>query len=1285
MEESTDNFKKVLKKVAKKMTKKFLVIILIIVVILSLLGSFVYFLNIDAAEYKGDDWSNTPYAASQYTGNVDISANGEIATSMTAQELWDKMIENKNNIREYLDNPKELKKLMNAEVITKFLDTRENPDEPINWDSEELTDVNSKEIQGIAKLKRADSNNNKYTMTYVDESTFQSYIDEYNSSGSEEAKQNALKHFTLAKTSGVQHVGIITGSGSFKTYEDLTDSQLKAIATVCQNEQGTTKGAAAEASLMANHMDLDINNAAKYPDTGEGLYNYIKSGGWFAGSSSYMDSFVTKNGEALRDDVLEVVKAVLVRGKRTLPGYVDEHDCFSDISSASNNGQGIDVENRSQYIQNVTKLHNVYSSNYTFYSFPDTNSDPFGYTSEENRSKIGDAYYDYESGQLVNGDSSSKSEEASDDKEEQKTEITNAEGQEMVVDVSEAIVNAAKTTPSVGTGLCLRWVNVTYQNAGLGACAGACARESYENNVVSDSRDNIPVGAAVYGSGSGNGNYGHVGIYIGNGLVMDNVNNKVLTQTLDEWIAWQEKKAGITTNGKHVKGYLGWGWPDGVNRTPELGSISSTSSSSSNGKTTYYAKVATWKEITNKAESNDPDGENYSNTTYSMTTTNINYQDMLEPFTMPFNYLWDFLIIGEQKSFVMDLADLVQNSELEITVFDNLTETTKVNVYTYTKKEKTDTSSSAMITYSYSGSNSSNTDSASGNWTDEKSNDYQTTYTTITKNNTLNVGVTLANVWMAKYTQEYTYTVPDVSVDETENSLDDMDYSEIEGSPNNNDTFGHGAGLVNQLKSKHSGSNVTIISSSYNSTENVYEATVNRKQVITTTVKENKYVSTPMVVEEKTDPKSTEPNFVTIFLDYKNEKAKGNILNVTDWLFECISINDDTKELLDLTKYLLYKATNVSYGVTEYDFGALWKKVYQAMASISAGDIIVNTDMSTEELVITDEDMLEEAIMQVYSGQTQTNLLSVLHNGTFMKLQEEYKVNAIFAIAVTIIESGGGTNWSAISSYTHNWMSMTGSYKGQSVASNGSNPRHWRVYPSFDEATLDFGDQIANGSYYFQMGKYSVKQIAPTYCNAAWGESVVAEMTKIYNAMGLEISTSSSVDVQIGEAATIQGQDARIAWLYDGNGVPTSKEQNDKYLETFPVEYLDKSGNRQTMNVTMHKKLKTEIQAIFKEMAAAGFKIIGGDISYRTWGSDAGFKGRFPQSAHTYGHAFDVNPNENYCIYGNGTVVGSYYRPGSDPYSVTDNIINIWKQHGFYWGGDWTSLKDYMHFSYFNH
>lgn len=179
---------------------------------------------------------------------------------------------------------------------------------------------------------------------------------------------------------------------------------------------------------------------------------------------------------------------------------------------------------------------------------------------------------------------------------------------------------------------------------------------------------------------------------------------------------------------------------------------------------------------------------------------------------------------------------------------------------------------------------------------------------------------------------------------------------------------------------------------------------------------------------------------------------------------------------------------------------------------------------------------------------------------------------------------------------------------------------------------------------------------------------------------------NSAGEPQLGEAASIVGDEARIEWLYDGNGVPKTREENEKYLEEFDVEILSANGSRTTSKVIMHKKLKTEIQAIFKEMADVGFRVTSTEgLGFDPWRYDDTFGGKWPWSAHAYGHAFDVNPNENYCIYASGKRVGSHYSPGSDPLSVDDTIIGIWKAHGFYWGGDWTSLKDYMHFSYFNH
>lgn len=183
-------------------------------------------------------------------------------------------------------------------------------------------------------------------------------------------------------------------NSKFKTY-NLSDSELKGIARLCQQEQGSVIGASAEASLMANRFEL---HGAPYSS----LYSYVKNSGWFAKASYWM----SQTG-SLQNSILNAVKSVLVEGRRTLPAYVDEHDCFSDISKATNDGTPISVTNRSAYVKNKTIIKNNYGSTYTFYCFPDSNSDPFGYTSESKRQELGEDYYGNSSGDIVSGGASS--------------------------------------------------------------------------------------------------------------------------------------------------------------------------------------------------------------------------------------------------------------------------------------------------------------------------------------------------------------------------------------------------------------------------------------------------------------------------------------------------------------------------------------------------------------------------------------------------------------------------------------------------------------------------------------------------------------------------------------------------------------------------------------------------------------------------------------------------------------------------------------------------------------
>lgn len=124
----------------------------------------------------------------------------------------------------------------------------------------------------------------------------------------------------------------------------------------------------------------------------------------------------------------------------------------------------------------------------------------------------------------------------------------------------KAIVDAAKRTPSPGAGYCAAWVSNVYENAGLPRPGGnACCQ--YLSFCTSTDRSQLKVGMVigVQRSPTSNSNwcgghlgYGHVGIYIGDGKVMENVGH-IATTDLDSWIAY---------NGQLSQPR--WGFPPGV-------------------------------------------------------------------------------------------------------------------------------------------------------------------------------------------------------------------------------------------------------------------------------------------------------------------------------------------------------------------------------------------------------------------------------------------------------------------------------------------------------------------------------------------------------------------------------------------------------------------------------------------------------------------------------------------------------------------------------------------------
>ena len=178
------------------------------------------------------------------------------------------------------------------------------------------------------------------------------------------------------------------------TKYDLTATELKKLARLCDQEQGSVAGCAAEASLMANLYELVGKSYGS-------LYSYVRNGKWFSQAAYWMD-----NGSCTSSE-LAAVKDVLVNGNRTVPLYIDEHDCFEDIEYIKVNGKKYtyknnkaQVKNKSNYIKDKTIIRNNYDSTYTFYCFPAPGADPFGYTNNKRAPKSGSASKPADSGEI---------------------------------------------------------------------------------------------------------------------------------------------------------------------------------------------------------------------------------------------------------------------------------------------------------------------------------------------------------------------------------------------------------------------------------------------------------------------------------------------------------------------------------------------------------------------------------------------------------------------------------------------------------------------------------------------------------------------------------------------------------------------------------------------------------------------------------------------------------------------------------------------------------------------
>ena len=851
-----EDFKNEVKRKWRIMSKRLLrVAIVIPAIVIVILAAAVYQVKLDDGTYEEEDWSNPQYASRQYTGGTNIGSDGKITTNMTAQELWDKMMDEGSRVDLYLDGPEELLKLMNAQMVTQYLDTRENPDEEIDWDA--ITNINSNEVQGIVKLKRAQSDGNTITMTYVDPETFQTYIDNYNSSGSESDRNIALSHFTLERTTVANNSGNARPIEAGETIN--IPSGLGAVHTYMGWQMIT--------STTSMQYQLREQAGMNFDEEGFGIIN-----------GRYVIACTTTYGQV--GDYVDFYQA----DGSIIPCIIG--DIKNQNDAGCNEWGHLDGTCIIEFIVDKTTWYNPMHEN------PGTQNCHPEWNQYLTKAVNGGSYFDnpdFGAEDITPNEDSDSGSGSSESQLYWPTDGTNISSE-----------FGLRDSPTAGASSDHRGIDI---GVPTGTNVYACEAGTVTTAGWSDSAGNWVV------------------IDHGNGYVTKYMHNSEVLVSAGDTVEKGQTIAisgstGISTgphlhfqieyNGTAVDP-LSFKYNNGMgNGTGGIGG-SSTSGGSS---TTYYAKVATWNRVTDTVESNDPDVESYSTTTYNMTTTRINYQEFISGYTMPFDYLWDLLVISEDQDFVSDLADLVYDSEIEITVHDNLSTNTNVNTYTYTENEKIISRGVKIVGNSEEEGDRVRVAYPGASDPHINSSDRTVVHTTVTTTNTLDISLTKANVWIVNYTKEYTYEVPENIVTEGgAGDLEDIPYTDEPDHTTETDDIGYGESQRQSYQSQWSQEIPDIVAILEQVYCDYYYSTTNRNESITNTLERTTYIASPANIEEKTDKHATDPNFVTLLLKEGNRRAKHHILGSSSWLFDLLLRNDSTADMVDLTKYLLYKAS----------------------------------------------------------------------------------------------------------------------------------------------------------------------------------------------------------------------------------------------------------------------------------------------------------------------------------------------------------------------------------------
>jgi hypothetical protein len=155
-------------------------------------------------------------------------------------------------------------------------------------------------------------------------------------------------------------------------------------------------------------------------------------------------------------------------------------------------------------------------------------------------------------------------------------------------------------------------------------------------------------------------------------------------------------------------------------------------------------------------------------------------------------------------------------------------------------------------------------------------------------------------------------------------------------------------------------------------------------------------------------------------------------------------------------------------------------------------------------------------------------------------------------------------------------------------------------------------------------------------------------------------------------------------------------------LRLLTLPYIGFDGAPHTGQMVVHADFAVPVIGVFQKLYAAGFPIrrmvlidaFGGrdDASVYADNTSAfncrAVTGGSSWSEHAYGKAIDIDPLENPYVYRDGHVMDAHAVPYTNRASTAPGVIhagdvvtNAFAAIGWGWGGNFSSTKDYQHFS----